>query len=191
MAEPIEIVAAIEAQFAPAPPALAGRKVSSPPARRMSRSIPYAISATIHPASRAMRSLKPPWRLAPRRSLVSGPVESALAAGRADDAGRDRASHAQDLRRADCPAISPSSPPPSPTGVWRRRRMKRSRRLVAVHRNSISSRTREHPKTIVPVDGDKTISYTEAAKIVARVEPAIVIPMCYDSKREKRVWLHF
>jgi L-ascorbate metabolism protein UlaG (beta-lactamase superfamily) len=39
---------------------------------------------------------------------------------------------------------------------------------------------------IVPVDGDKTISYTEAAKIVARVEPAIVIPMCYDSKKREK-----
>jgi L-ascorbate metabolism protein UlaG (beta-lactamase superfamily) len=39
---------------------------------------------------------------------------------------------------------------------------------------------------IVPVDGDKTISYAEAAKIVARVEPAIVIPMCYDSKKPEK-----
>jgi hypothetical protein len=39
---------------------------------------------------------------------------------------------------------------------------------------------------IVPVDGDKTISYAEAAKIVARVEPAIVIPMCYDNKKREK-----
>ena len=39
---------------------------------------------------------------------------------------------------------------------------------------------------IVPVDGDKTISYAEAAKIVAQVEPAIVIPMCYDSKKKEK-----
>lgn len=39
---------------------------------------------------------------------------------------------------------------------------------------------------IVPVDGDKTISYAEAAKIVARIEPAIVIPMCYDSKKKEK-----
>ncbi|MFA5730172.1 MAG: MBL fold metallo-hydrolase [Candidatus Paceibacterota bacterium] len=39
---------------------------------------------------------------------------------------------------------------------------------------------------IVPVDGDKTISYAEAAKIVARIEPAIVIPMCYDSKKPEK-----
>ncbi|HNY36067.1 MAG TPA: MBL fold metallo-hydrolase [Candidatus Pacearchaeota archaeon] len=39
---------------------------------------------------------------------------------------------------------------------------------------------------IVPVDGDKTISYAEAAKIVARIEPAIVIPMCYDSKKTEK-----
>lgn len=38
---------------------------------------------------------------------------------------------------------------------------------------------------IIPVDGDKTISYAEAAKIVARVEPSIVIPMCYDSKKKE------
>jgi L-ascorbate metabolism protein UlaG (beta-lactamase superfamily) len=39
---------------------------------------------------------------------------------------------------------------------------------------------------IIPVDGDKTISYAEAAKIVAKVEPAIVIPMCYDSKKREK-----
>ena len=39
---------------------------------------------------------------------------------------------------------------------------------------------------IIPVDGDKTISYAEAAKIVAKVEPAIVIPMCYDSKKKEK-----
>ena len=39
---------------------------------------------------------------------------------------------------------------------------------------------------IVPVDGDKTISYAEAAKIVSRIEPAIVIPMCYDSKKKEK-----
>lgn len=37
---------------------------------------------------------------------------------------------------------------------------------------------------IVPVDGDKTITYKEAAKIVARMEPAMVIPMCYDSNKK-------
>lgn len=36
---------------------------------------------------------------------------------------------------------------------------------------------------VVPVDGDKTISYAEAAKIVSRVEPAIVIPMCYNGNK--------
>ena len=39
---------------------------------------------------------------------------------------------------------------------------------------------------IVPVDGDKTISYAEAAKIIAQIEPAIVIPMCYDSKKKEK-----
>ena len=39
---------------------------------------------------------------------------------------------------------------------------------------------------IVPVDGDKTISYAEAAKLVARIEPAIVIPMCYDPKKREK-----
>jgi len=39
---------------------------------------------------------------------------------------------------------------------------------------------------IVPVDGDKTISYAEAAKIVSRIEPAIVIPMCYDGKKKDK-----
>jgi L-ascorbate metabolism protein UlaG (beta-lactamase superfamily) len=39
---------------------------------------------------------------------------------------------------------------------------------------------------IVPVDGDKTISYAEAAKIVAQIEPAIVIPMCYNSKKNEK-----
>ncbi|MFA5086349.1 MAG: MBL fold metallo-hydrolase [Candidatus Paceibacterota bacterium] len=39
---------------------------------------------------------------------------------------------------------------------------------------------------IVPVDGDKTISYAEAAKIVSLIEPAIVIPMCYDPKKREK-----
>jgi len=39
---------------------------------------------------------------------------------------------------------------------------------------------------IIPVDGDKTINYAEAVKIVARVEPAIVIPMCYDGKKSEK-----
>ena len=39
---------------------------------------------------------------------------------------------------------------------------------------------------IVPVDGDKTISYAEAAKIVARIEPAIVIPMCYNPQQKDK-----
>jgi L-ascorbate metabolism protein UlaG (beta-lactamase superfamily) len=39
---------------------------------------------------------------------------------------------------------------------------------------------------IVPVDGDKTITYKEAAKIVARMEPAMVIPMCYDAKKKDK-----
>lgn len=39
---------------------------------------------------------------------------------------------------------------------------------------------------IVPVDGDKTISYAEAAKIVSRIEPDIIIPMCYDSKKKDK-----
>lgn len=38
---------------------------------------------------------------------------------------------------------------------------------------------------IVPVDGDKTITYKEAAKIVSRIEPSIVIPMCYDSEKKE------
>jgi L-ascorbate metabolism protein UlaG (beta-lactamase superfamily) len=39
---------------------------------------------------------------------------------------------------------------------------------------------------IVPVDGDRTVTYKEAAKIVSRVEPIMVIPMCYDpDKKEK------
>jgi len=39
---------------------------------------------------------------------------------------------------------------------------------------------------ILPLDGDKTINYSEAAKIVTRIEPAMVIPMCYDSKKKEK-----
>ena len=39
---------------------------------------------------------------------------------------------------------------------------------------------------IVPVDGDKTITYKEAAKIVSRIEPSIVIPMCYDPRKKDK-----
>lgn len=44
---------------------------------------------------------------------------------------------------------------------------------------------------IIPVDGDKTISYAEAAKIVSRVEPAMVIPMCYDPKKKDKGLMPF
>ena len=39
---------------------------------------------------------------------------------------------------------------------------------------------------ILPLDGDKTINYSEAVKIVSRIEPAMVIPMCYDSKKKEK-----
>jgi L-ascorbate metabolism protein UlaG (beta-lactamase superfamily) len=44
---------------------------------------------------------------------------------------------------------------------------------------------------IVPVDGDKTINYTEAAKLVSLIEPAIVIPMCYDTKKKDKGLMPF
>ena len=39
---------------------------------------------------------------------------------------------------------------------------------------------------ILPLDGDKTINYSEAAKIVTRIEPTMVIPMCYDSRKKEK-----
>ncbi|MDD3386394.1 MAG: MBL fold metallo-hydrolase [Candidatus Pacebacteria bacterium] len=35
---------------------------------------------------------------------------------------------------------------------------------------------------MVPIDGDKTISYSEAVKIISLIQPSIIIPMCYDKK---------
>ncbi|MDD5568943.1 MAG: MBL fold metallo-hydrolase [Candidatus Pacebacteria bacterium] len=37
---------------------------------------------------------------------------------------------------------------------------------------------------IVPIGGDETINYREAEKIIARLEPKIVIPMAYDPKKK-------
>lgn len=39
---------------------------------------------------------------------------------------------------------------------------------------------------ILPLDGDKTINYSEAVKIISKIEPVMVIPMCYDSKKKEK-----
>ena len=101
MAEPLEIVAAIEALLA-----RAGRRdgrwpasaSSSPPARRTSRSTRCATSPTAPRASRATRSPRPPRRPGARVTLVSGPValpdppgvDAVHVETRARDAGRGR-----------------------------------------------------------------------------------------------------
>ncbi|MFA5013529.1 MAG: MBL fold metallo-hydrolase, partial [Candidatus Paceibacterota bacterium] len=38
---------------------------------------------------------------------------------------------------------------------------------------------------IVPIDGDSTIGFREAEKIISRIEPRIVIPMAYDAKKKE------
>lgn len=35
---------------------------------------------------------------------------------------------------------------------------------------------------MIPIDGDKTISYSEAVKIISLIQPSIIIPMCYNKK---------
>ncbi len=100
MAEPAEIVAAIEASLRPAARPLAGQEgADHRRADARSRSIPCATSPTIPPASRAMPSPQPPWRSAPRRSWSRGrstcrsrPVSQMIA-------GRDRRADARRLRR--------------------------------------------------------------------------------------------
>jgi len=37
---------------------------------------------------------------------------------------------------------------------------------------------------LIPINGDKTINFKEAEKIIAKIEPKIVIPMAYDSKKK-------
>jgi len=37
---------------------------------------------------------------------------------------------------------------------------------------------------LVPINGDKTINFKEAEKVIAKIEPKIVIPMAYDSKKK-------
>ncbi len=32
---------------------------------------------------------------------------------------------------------------------------------------------------MIPIDGDKTINYSEAVKIISLIQPPIIIPMCY------------
>jgi L-ascorbate metabolism protein UlaG (beta-lactamase superfamily) len=38
---------------------------------------------------------------------------------------------------------------------------------------------------LVPIEGDKTINFKEAEKIIARIEPKIVIPMAYSPKKKE------
>ena len=35
---------------------------------------------------------------------------------------------------------------------------------------------------MIPINGDKTISYSEAVKIISSIEPSIIIPMCFSKK---------
>jgi len=35
---------------------------------------------------------------------------------------------------------------------------------------------------MIPIDGDKTIGYAEAVKVISAIEPAIIIPMSYTKK---------
>jgi hypothetical protein len=37
---------------------------------------------------------------------------------------------------------------------------------------------------LVPIDGDKTINFKEAERIIAEIEPKMVIPMAYNSKKK-------
>ncbi|MFA5228301.1 MAG: MBL fold metallo-hydrolase [Candidatus Paceibacterota bacterium] len=35
---------------------------------------------------------------------------------------------------------------------------------------------------MIPIDGDKTINYSEAVKIISLIQPSIIIPMCYKKE---------
>ena len=104
MAEPLEIVAAIEALLdAGAEPACRPRASSSPPARPMSRSTRCATSPTVRRASRAMRSPRHSPGLAPTCTLVSGPVGDCRPRRRDDRPCRDGARDARRRSRRLCP----------------------------------------------------------------------------------------
>lgn len=42
---------------------------------------------------------------------------------------------------------------------------------------------------LVPIDGDKTINFKEAERIIAKIEPKIVIPMAFKKKESLNVFL--
>lgn len=42
---------------------------------------------------------------------------------------------------------------------------------------------------LVPIDGDKTINFKEAEKIIVKIEPKIVIPMAYKKKESLNAFL--
>ncbi len=42
---------------------------------------------------------------------------------------------------------------------------------------------------LVPIDGDKTINFKEAERIIAKIEPKIVIPMAFKKKEALNVFL--
>jgi 3-polyprenyl-4-hydroxybenzoate decarboxylase len=131
MAEPLEIVAAIDGLLA-GPPTMPAQRRSpagmcwSPPGRPMSRSTPSAIWPTARPASRAMPSPQRPG--APVHASHSSAARSPSPIPPASRRSVSRP-HSRCWTRssARCQQTSRSLPLPSPTGVSRQRRARRSR----------------------------------------------------------------
>ena len=118
--------------------------LSSPPARRASRSIRCASSPIIRPASRAMRSPKPSRRLGADVRLVTGPTQLADSRRRHGREGRD--GH-RDARRGEGQSARRHlrlASPPSPTGGPRRARA-RKLKLKGGEQDSVALQLVENP----------------------------------------------
>ncbi len=123
-------LAAIEAlaRHASAPNRLPAKRSSSPPGRRMSRSIRCATSPTARPASGAMRiAAAARQSSAPTCALVSGPVDDPRSGGREDRPCRARRGDARRRRTELLPADA--------ADLRRRRRRLAQRRMPPTRRS--------------------------------------------------------
>ena len=131
MAEPAEIVAAIDGHLQPNGQPLAGRKVliTAGPTREPIDPVRYISNHSSGKQGYAIAEAA--VALGAETILVSGPVYLPIPPGVQTAAGRNVPSECCRLAKANFPAISPSLPPPSPTGAWQRSRRENKEGAVA------------------------------------------------------------
>ena len=107
MAEPMEIVAAVEAALKPSGPVLAGRHVlvTSGPTHEPIDPVRYLANRSSGKQGHAIAAAAA--AAGAEVTLVTGPVDAARPAGRRDHACRDRTRDARRRSKRPCPPMSP------------------------------------------------------------------------------------